>query len=434
MSGGKSRSGGGRRGHAGGGKSGRQHLRTGFSTGTAVAAAARAALRFLLCGRGSGAIAVRLPGGIYLPVPVASREASGDGARAVVIKDGGDDPDVTHGAEIHVRLRLVALDHAATREDFSLRERLAAVCVVGGEGVGCVTKPGLPVPVGEPAVNPVPREMLLLNLREEWEQCRAVQCWRGMHLTRACWCPPPHPHVWIGDPGNGRDPSGILAEVEITVPRGMELARHTLNPRLGIVGGISILGTTGIVKPFSHEAYEETILAALTVARSNGCDRVVLSTGGRSEKLARGMLGELPAEAFVQVADFFAFSVQAVRSMGFKGIVHSVFFGKALKMAQGHAYTHAHKVAMDLKPLAGLARDAGRGAVLVKALEQANTAQHALSLLLEQGALEVVEAVARQALVQSSRLAGPEADVRLILFDSGGSLLADVRAREGESP
>ncbi len=423
-----------RRGRAGRGKSRGQALRSGYSTGTALAAGARAALRFELSGLRPRVIAVRLPGGLFLPVPVASLERSENGVRAVVIKDGGDDPDVTHGAEIHVRLRLVNPNQPVSPASVSLPERLASVCLIAGPGVGRVTKPGLPVAVGEPAVNPVPREMLLLNLREEWRQGWVGHSERWDGSIGHSWRPPPLPHLWIDDAWDGSASFGMIAEVEVSVPRGVELARHTLNPRLGIVGGISILGTTGIVKPFSHEAYEETILAALTVARSNGCDRVVFSTGGKSEKFARGLLGGMPSEAFIQVADFFAFSVQAARSLGFREIVHSVFFGKAVKMAQGHAYTHAHRVAMDLKPLSELARDAGHGARLVEALEQANTAQHALNLHQEHGALEVVESIVRQALAQSARLAGPGLEVRLLLFDSGGSLLAEAHTQDGKSP
>jgi cobalt-precorrin-5B (C1)-methyltransferase len=407
-----------------GAKAGRKRLRIGFSTGTAVAAASRAALRMLLSGEASHVVAVRLPGGFYLPVPVASVHAADEDARATVVKDGGDDPDVTHGAEISVRLRLFAVD--SDPDSASSRSDLACICVIGGEGVGLVTKPGLPVAIGEPAVNPVPRDMLLLNLTEEWRRCRALHPARMAVASTGPWQPPHRPHVWLGGEGGSLPASGTFAELEITVPRGAELARHTLNPRLGIVGGISILGTTGLVKPFSHEAYEETIQAALTVARSNGCERVVLSTGGKSENFARATLEGWPIEAFVQIADFFAFSVRTALKMGFRGIVHSVFFGKAVKMAQGHAYTHAHKVAMDLAPLATLAGNAGYGAGLVRALAGANTAQHALNLIQEQGAEDLIQAIARQALDQSAKIGEHVMGIRLLLFDQKGNLLADV--------
>ena len=305
---------------------------------------------------------------------------------------------------------------------------VAGVCIIAGEGVGVVTKPGLPVGVGEPAVNPVPREMLLINLSEEFQRC-GVEGTVSLTDSSQSRKLPTRSFVWLGGHDGAPSATGAVLEVEITVPRGVELARHTLNPRLGIVGGISILGTTGLVKPFSHEAYEETILAALTVARSNGCNQVVLSTGGKSEKLAQQALPELPGEAFVQIADFFAYSVRTAAHMGFSGIVHSVFFGKAVKMACGHAYTHAHKVALDLEPLAASAREAGYGADLCGELASANTAQHALDILLANGAHDLIEGVAQQALAQSVRIAETVRDVRLLLFDQKGSLLADVSHR-----
>jgi cobalt-precorrin-5B (C1)-methyltransferase len=224
--------------------------------------------------------------------------------------------------------------------------------------------------------------------------------------------------------------SNILLEVTIRVPKGVELARHTLNPRLGIVGGISILGTTGIVKPFSHEAYEETIQAGLAVAAANGCREIVLSTGGKSERFAREVLAGWHEEAFVQIADFFAFAVRETAARGFSCLVHSVFFGKAVKMAQGHAYTHAHRSALDLRPLALLAGARGYGASLTEALAAANTARQALELLLAEGAMDVVEAVARQALRQALGFAGSPIALRLMLFDYDGSLLVDVKHDE----
>lgn len=391
-----------------------------------MSAAARAALRSLLTGEICNVAAVRLPAGLYLPIPIAFAHATDEEAHATVVKDGGDDPDVTHGAEIRVRIRLYGKKPPGKTD--SPGAGLASICLVGGEGVGRVTKPGLPVARGEPAINPTPRDMLRINLNEEWRRCRSGAA-RADCSPLEGWKAPQRPYVWIGEGPEESLASQGFVEVEITVPRGAELARHTLNPRLGILGGISILGTTGIVKPFSHEAYEETIQAALTVARSNGCERVVFSTGGKSEKFARRALESQPIESFIQVADFFAFSVQAAVRMGFKAIVHSVFFGKALKMAQGHAYTHAHKVAMDLDPLARLAAEAGYDSRTAQELADANTAQHALSLLLERGAADLIEAVARQAVAQSSRIAGPAMEIRLLLFDQGGQLLVDVRGK-----
>ena len=170
-----------------------------------------------------------MPGGGSLSIPLNRHGRHGARGEAVVVKDAGDDPDVTNGAEIGARVW--RLEAPGAGEDITL---------LGGEGVGRVTKPGLPVAVGEPAINPVPRRMIRRALRQVWDEI----------------CP--------GEP--------LRLRVEIFVPRGEELARHTLNPRLGIVGGISILGTTGLVKPFSHQAYRATIASSLRVAQAAGLE------------------------------------------------------------------------------------------------------------------------------------------------------------------
>lgn len=403
-----------------------------------MTAAAVAALRLCLTGRPANVVAVRLPGGIFLPVGVHTCCMEGRCAVATVVKDGGDDPDVTHNAELTVRLKYglgaagARETNASGRPDDHERRRpseapvrgSSGVRVIAGEGVGVVTKPGLPVPPGEPAVNPVPREMLVRNLADE--------------LLRSNGCDPSaggldsdpndsgKPDVFLPWPPSFACGNDLLLEVEIEVPKGRELARHTLNPRLGVVGGISILGTTGLVKPFSNEAYEETIQVSLSVAASAGCRSIVLSTGGKSERLARDLLPDLPQEAFVQVADFFAYAVREATRMGFRDIVHSAFFGKVVKMAQGHAYTHAHKVALDLQPVAECAAGFGLDAAFRRELAEANTARHALELLLARNALDVVRAVSCRAAEQSRRLSEGRVDVRLMLFDYNGTLLADV--------
>ncbi|SMC16432.1 cobalt-precorrin-5B (C1)-methyltransferase [Desulfacinum hydrothermale DSM 13146] len=407
-----------------------------------MTAAAKAATRCLLSGVSPRSVAVRLPVGYYLPVDVACCAGHGDWAEAVVIKDGGDDPDVTHKARVCVRLWLAppptgrGTDPAAVGSDW--------IRLTAGVGVGRVTKSGLPVAAGEPAVNPVPRRMLAENLFEELERVPDLAVERtvaggpgeGRPGKAAVWLPVPESAV--------KNPVASI-HVEVSVPRGEELARHTLNPRLGVVGGISILGTTGLVKPFSHQAYEETIQVALDVARANGCAQVVFSTGGKSEKLARALLNGLPAESFVQIADFFSFAVKRAVGAGFRSIVHSVFFGKAVKMAQGNPYTHAHKVALDLNTVARWAAGEGVPHEALERIRGANTARHALEILKGFSGLEgapfqdacqrnvspayrVVRRIAQEAVRQSKAMAGPEVAVRLLLFDFDGTLLADVTA------
>lgn len=410
---------------------GKRSLRCGFSTGTASTAAAMAALRQLLTGKAPSVVAVRLPVGYFIAVHVRASQLERNGARATVIKDAGDDPDVTDGAELRATVkcgfvwekRAGICTSQRIRDDES-GDRFAGIDLLAGAGVGIVTKPGLPVKIGEPAINPTPREMLAQNLTEEllrWD----VSGLQGPGRVEA-WQPLTQPRVHLPFSQMNDRLANIALEVEIEVPRGEELARHTLNPRLGILGGISILGTTGIVKPFSHKAYEETIHTALSVAASSGCKEVVLSTGGRSERFARSILTGWPAEAFVQIADFFAFAVREAREFGFEGIVHSAFWGKVIKMAQGHAYTHAHEVPLDLNPVALVAGRKGYDPAFCLKLADANTARHALELLLAHNAGDIIHAVASQALQQSERIAQEMLTVRLLLFDYDGTLLADL--------
>ncbi len=411
----------------------RGRLRRGFSTGTAAAAAAKAALRLLISGASADTVAVRLPSGVYLAVPVAWSSMKSGAACASVIKDAGDDPDITNGAEIRAKVSILRHGPGHLPRNVSMHG-CGGILLAAGKGVGLVTKPGLPVASGEPAINPVPRQMISenitlellfsenLNLERFFLNCSdpsvlASRSAPTLHL-------PFYTKGGLGGILRLADDFSIM--VEIQVPRGEELARHTLNPRLGILGGISILGTTGIVKPFSNEAYEQTIQAALSVAASNPCGTVVLSTGGKSERFARDLLTELPPEAFVQIADFFSFAVKEARRFGFSRIIHSLFFGKAIKMAQGHPYTHAHSVPLDLDFLAGIAHSLGYDAAHCRELSSANTARHALEIIAGKGSHGILESVAQTAAAQSAGLAGEGARIRLLLFDYDGSLLVDV--------
>jgi cobalt-precorrin-5B (C1)-methyltransferase len=449
----------------------RRSLRIGFSTGTAMNAAARAALRHLLSHGVPAAIAVRLPSHCFIPVKIHRLLMDGADAWASVIKDGGDDPDVTNRAEILVRLSLVPTPEESLSFSQDCNGSRANVCLIGGKGVGFVTKPGLPVPVGEPAINPVPRQMLSQNLAEELATCCYSDPSIGYRKDNlSAWEPPSKPFVFLSlaecskaYPSGRLDsswPDGVMQcawdggtkasgsfsdltntvddrpcrvllqsfmlEVEVQVANGKQLAEKTLNPRLGIVGGISILGTSGLVKPFSHEAYEETIRSALAVASSNGCREVILSTGGKSERFARQYLAARPPEAFVQVADFYAFSLSEARESGFNSIIHSIFFGKLVKMAQGHAYTHAHKVSMDLQGIADSARLKGYDEDFCSELQSANTARHALTMLLKRRALDVIRTLTEQALQHSKQITGDNLAVRILLFDYDGTLLMDI--------
>jgi cobalt-precorrin-5B (C1)-methyltransferase len=364
----------------------RKELRQGFSTGTAAAAAAQGALRELLALPCPPKVEVPLPGGGHLTIPLHYHHRRGERGEAAVLKDAGDDPDVTNGAEIGARVWLLNGDE--------VREELV---FQAGAGVGRVTKPGLPLAVGEPAINPVPRRMIRRSLNLVWEQ------------------------VFPGKP--------LRLGVEIFVPRGEDLARHTLNPRLGIVGGISILGTTGLVKPFSHAAYRATIVASLRVAQALGLKKIVFTTGGKSESHLRALLPDLPEEAFVQMGDYVRFALKTAGNLRFPEISVGAFFGKALKIAQGWGHTHASRGLADLKKLGRLAQEKTGDAGLAREVSQANTARQALEILLAARGLPVVAEVGLRMLAALRDYAGPGPGLAAVILDFAGLPLW-----RGESP
>jgi len=364
----------------------RKELRQGFSTGTAAAAAAQGALRELLARPCPETVEVELPGGGSLIIPLHYHRRNGEGGLAAVIKDAGDDPDVTNGAEIGARVRL--LDDLDSKEGLVFK---------AGPGVGRVTKPGLVLAVGETAVNPVPRRMIRRSLTKVWQE------------------------VFPGQP--------MRLEVEVFVPRGEELARHTLNPRLGIVGGLSILGTTGLVKPFSHAAYRATIVASLRVAKALGIRNIVFSTGGKSESYLQELLPELPAEAFVQMGDYVRFALKTGANLQFAEITVGAFFGKALKIAQGWGHTHASRGLADLKKLGRLTGEITGDSGLAQEVARANTARQALEILLAAQARPVVAAVGERMLTALRDYAGPGPDLAAVILDFAGTSLW-----QGKSP
>jgi cobalt-precorrin-5B (C1)-methyltransferase len=358
----------------------KKKLREGFTTGTAAAAAAKSALQLLLTGSPLNPIPVTLPEDRVLSLSVHRVLLDGDVSLCSVIKDGGDDPDVTHGAEVGARVRILG-DTAGNTE----------IVFKAGEGVGRVTKPGLPVEVGEPAINPVPRQMIR---------------WAVEEVLAAC----------------GPDKSKQV-EVEVFVTGGETLAKKTLNPRLGIIGGLSILGTSGIVRPLSHQAYRETIEAALSVAQAAGRE-LVLSTGGKSERLAQRLLTNLPEECFVQIADFYGFSLEAAVARGFDKVTHSVFIGKLVKMAMGLHYTHASSGNMDLGILGELARETGESEELIKRLTEANTARHALEIMQETKTTDrIIPKLCDRAMQVSRDHSRNKLDIHLFLFDYNGQII-----------
>ncbi len=356
----------------------KRKLKTGFTTGTAAAAAAKGALRYLLEGNMPSRVMIELLTGDKLAIPIHRCERlAEDEAKCTVIKDAGDDPDVTHKAEIGAEVKLAGPGS----------KNHNGIYITGGTGVGKITKPGLEMPPGEPAINSGPRKMIH----------QAIKDTLAKHgLQRA-------------------------VSVEVFVPRGAEIAKKTLNARLGILGGISILGTTGLVRPMSHDAFIATIESALSVARASGNNRVVLTTGRRSERYAQQLWTHLPEEAYVQIGDFFKRSLEIATGYDFRQITLAVFFGKALKMAQGVPHTHAAKSRLTLDKLSEWARPITQNSNLSRKILAANTARHAFDMIYPDHP-QVIAEVGKQVLSSAKMFAGKTVRLQCVIFDYEGSV------------
>jgi len=361
-------------------KARRRKLKSGFSTGTAAAAAVKGALTLLV--RGTTPKSVRIPflstGHVDITLHTCYAKTPGKTAVCTVIKDAGDDPDVTNKAEIGARVTLAG------------RQPTGDIKITGGQGVGRITKPGLEVPPGQAAINPGPVKMIKNAVAAVYQ---------------------------------GAEPAPDL-DIEIFVPNGEKLAEKTLNSRLGILGGISILGTTGIVRPMSHSAYIATITSALSVARASGLDTVVLTTGRRSERFSQAVFNNLPEEAFIQMGDFFQKALQSAAGEQLPRIVLAVFFGKAVKMAQGVPHTHASKAQLALDKLSQWAIDVTSDRNFGQRIAQANTARHAFSIILE-AYPAVIGHVGGRMVAASQKFAGEQPDVRGVIFNYDGTIVFD---------
>lgn len=337
-------------------------LREGFTTGTAAAAAAFAAVSLLLAAAKPDCVPVALPPFVCsedgprqtrqdhprLLIPIEDGASSGDGtAWASVVKDGGDDPDATHGARILVHAGYEAPGGTPLSRAVYVPCQLISVTLYGGAGVGTVTLPGLPVAVGEPAINPEPRKQIAFA---------AVEAARR--------------HGYAGS-----------LHLCVSVPDGEKRARRTMNARLGILGGISILGTQGTVRPYSHEAWKAAISQGLSVASAMGLRTILFSTGRRSERLGFALHPELGQQAGVQVADYAAHAVRTAAGHGFSRLIWACFPGKLLKLAQGLEWTHAQSAGADIALLARYCIDAGGDDGLARAVAAMPTAAGAFALL-----------------------------------------------------
>ena len=348
-------------------------LRTGFTTGACAAAAAKAATRCLVQGVMLTEIETTLPNRARVAFPLLRCERDGTRAICSVIKDAGDDPDCTHGAELIAEVEL---------------SDTPGVQLLGGAGVATVTKPGLGLDVGGPAINPVPRRNITEMVNEELAHGSA----RGARVT-------------------------------ISVPLGEQMAEKTTNARLGLLGGISILGTTGIVRPYSTAAFKASVKQEIDVAATSGAQELVLTTGGRSEQYAMALHPHLPQHAFVQVGDFIGIALRQCMRRGIARAVIVAMMGKLSKMAAGKMQTHVAGSEVDMDFLASLARESGASEELAQAITAANTARHVLELCRKGGLPEISTRVCERVQQQCSAHAGGGLAVHVYMVDFGGALL-----------
>ncbi len=358
-------------------------LRHGYTTSACAAACAVAGLQALQQDGPVNQVTIDLPGEKQVPFVISRCEILDSGVLCGTIKDSGDDPDVTDGAEI---------------QTFVSWKDEPGLTIVGGEGVGVVTRPGLPVPVGQPAINPGPRRLIT----------RVVKAVGGELLVE----------------------SGI--NVEIRVPDGARLAQETMNPRLGIVGGISILGNTGVLKPFSNAAYRASIYAGIKVARSNGLQQVALTTGNRSEKYGMAYYPGWSQMAFVQVGDHIDYGLKQCRRLGVQEVVICGMIGKISKLAQGRMQTHVSQGEVDMDFLAEVAIRLGAGSAVVEQVRSANTAHHVQKILEKDGITGIEDRLVEMAAQACFAYARDIDKLQVLLFTIQGKLLAVAEAGGAE--
>ena len=350
-------------------------LKTGYTTGSSATAAAKAALLSIINQKKIQNVGIILPRRSFLQIPVEFCEFENEKAKCTVIKNGGDDPDVTHGAEIIVEL--------------SFTDKVNEIEIGGGEGVGIVTKQGLGLEIGKPAINPVPKKMINENLRESGKEILEK---KGIRII-------------------------------ISVPKGRELAPKTDNPRLGIKDGISILGTSGIVIPFSTASYAASIRQNLDVAIAAGNETVVLTTGGRSEEYAKKIV-DLPIHCFVQMGDFSGYTIQQCGRKNIRKAYVVGFIGKLAKMAAGVKQTHVKGSKVDMNFLSELAKKANANEKVIASIKKANTARHVSEIIKENNISGFFELICGETYKHMRKHSEEKVPIDVILFDFEGEILA----------
>ena len=351
-------------------------LRTGFTTGTSATAATKAALLTLISSQIYNTIDIALPKGKIVKLKIAwtIHSPNSQSVTSAVIKDAGDDPDVTHGAEICSTVTL-------TREK-------GLIEIDGGFGVGRVTRPGLGLEIGHAAINPVPKKMIEQVVLDS---AKSILTHKGI-------------------------------KVIISVPKGIELAKKTDNPRLGIVGGISILGTTGIVFPYSTASFAASIRQSLDVAISLGTDVVVLTTGGRSEDYIKNLYKSLPDYAFVQMGDFSGYTIKQCANRNIKKIIIAGFIGKLSKMAMGIKQTHVRGSHVSMNYMANLASLCVNSKNIINDIKNANTARHVSEIIIQNNVKNFFDLLCKQVYLEMSNHSNKSMEIEVVMFGFDGKI------------
>jgi cobalt-precorrin-5B (C1)-methyltransferase len=342
-------------------------LRTGYTTGTTATTATKGAL-YALIDKPVKEVTVSLPKGRTATLKIAWTRIDGDKATCAAIKDGGDDPDATHGAEICSTV--------------SFSKNAGQISIDGGKGVGRVTKPGLGLEMGKAAINPTPMKMLDQAVREVAKEQLKKQ--------------------------------GV--DVVISVPTGEEIAKKTDNPRLGIMGGISILGTTGIVMPYSTASFAASIRQSLDVAIAMGTDTAVLTTGGRSEDFAKRLF-KLPDHCFVQMGDFAGYSIKQCANKKLRKAIITGFIGKLTKMAMGVKQTHVAGSHVDMEFMARLATECKAPTEVVQEIKGANTARHVSEIIMKYNIKGYFDLVCKKVHEQMNEHAKGHLELEVVMFE-----------------
>ncbi len=366
----------------------KKELRSGYTTGACAAAAAKGAAWMLAGQKLTDQVSILLPGGASATFLLHGQTFAGESASCYVIKDAGDDPDITNGAEVHALVSGNPPQPPFRKGVGVITGEGVGVVIEGGVGIGRVTKPGLAIPPGEWAINPVPLRMIEQVVRDVLTEFTI---------------------------------KNSTFKITISIPDGEERAKKTLNARLGIIGGLSILGTTGIVRPISAKAWTDTIDSALDVAKACGCRTVVLSTGRTSELAAQRHLPQLPEEACIMMGDHIAYALRACAVRGFMEPIIACQFAKLLKIACGHENTHAAASELDLATLHSWCAAAGFPPELLAIISRANTAREiAIATCFDAALMSLVKTRA----IQSAAQHAPGIRVQPLLCGYDGTAVA----------